>query len=109
LEIAEWVAVSLSGALIAALGWIWRLSALLERLQHENREIKRLIENRDKQLRSNIGIQQLQQHYRLETLELCLQSIERYLESKGEYQPRPRPRPPSPGENTGADFLDRSY
>jgi hypothetical protein len=106
LEIAEWIAISLSGALLAALGWVWRLSALLERLQAENKEIKRTIEQRDKQLRSRIGIQQLQQHYRLETLELCLQSIEKYLEAKGGYQPRPRPRPPQPGENTGADFLN---
>ncbi len=103
----DWFLTAISGILVAALGWVWRLSAILSELRQDRQELRREIDAKDKAIRSQLGIHQINLHYRLQSLEICVDSIERYLESKGDYTRRPRPRPPDPSENTGADFLNR--
>ena len=102
----DWLLAAISGLLVAALGWVWRLSAILSELRSERHELQREMNSKDKAIRSQLGIHQINLHYRLQSLEICVDSIEKYLETRGDYTRRPRPQPPSPGDRTGADFFN---
>lgn len=105
---AQWFGAIASGLLIAGLGWLWRLSAILERLKQENRDLRKSLETQARETKAQMGIRQLQTTYKLEVLESVVDGMEKFLESNYNYQRRQRPRMPQYGEQTGANFINRS-